>query len=627
MGVSLDWEEGLFLGFRHFWRKIRPGKPPEDGSSSEAATLEPLLPRLRILAPLIGARRLEVRAAESQGGVYGDVILLPDTIAIGPTRAANECLYILRTIIAAELLKDPTTPTKNTGGDLARRAAVLIAHRKATDRLIRAFPGFGKVFREAVEWELANRPEIHKWHASEIDFETFRTRLLQQSGSESMPGAKHLQNAKGRVKPSPGLTLWSETLHQRDVALAELAMADLQNSQPPEAQKERKAFTRDRIQRVELEKEDEIEPLPIHTFEKTETLDAYKGGARKVDGSDELEDHFEALQEVDLREVTRGGPQTKSVFQADLELPPIVGDIHKIEATEKAVAYSEWDFKSRHYHNRWVKVYPSEVDRGDAGAAAEVIRSNRHLIHKLTRQLWHHRNRRQWVARQRWGSELDLDSIVDGFATRMAGHDPGEDFYKTQKQIARDFATTVLFDISLSCGSWVADCRVLDAIRQAVLVMGEVTHYLGDLMQIQCFASNTRHHCRVWTLKSWREAWPTSRHKIFGLEPQGYTRIGPAIRHATQGLRNMPQRHKLLFLLTDGKPTDFDRYEGRYGIEDVKMAVKEARHWGIETFALAFDPKASGALVQMFGSGNSQTLKHMNQLPQHVAGVYGRLTS
>ncbi|MFI4935962.1 MAG: citrate/2-methylcitrate synthase, partial [Caulobacterales bacterium] len=33
-------------------------------------------------------------------------------------------------------------------------------------------------------------------------------------------------------------------------------------------------------------------------------------------------------------------------------------------------------------------------------------------------------------------------------------------------------------------------------------------------------------------------------------------------------------RHRLLLLVSDGKPTDYDRYEGRHGIADVRQAVR-----------------------------------------------------
>ena len=38
-----------------------------------------------------------------------------------------------------------------------------------------------------------------------------------------------------------------------------------------------------------------------------------------------------------------------------------------------------------------------------------------------------------------------------------------------------------------------------------------------------------------------------------------------------------------------GKPNDYDRYEGRYGIEDVRKALSELNHAYINSYALAIE--------------------------------------
>jgi nitric oxide reductase NorD protein len=64
------------------------------------------------------------------------------------------------------------------------------------------------------------------------------------------------------------------------------------------------------------------------------------------------------------------------------------------------------------------------------------------------------------------------------------------------------------------------------------------------------------------------------------LKPGYYTRMGAALRAATRRLAERPERQRLLLLLTDGKPNDLDVYEGRYGLEDTREAVREARAAG-----------------------------------------------
>ena len=91
------------------------------------------------------------------------------------------------------------------------------------------------------------------------------------------------------------------------------------------------------------------------------------------------------------------------------------------------------------------------------------------------------------------------------------------------------------------------------------------------------------------------------RRRIAGLEPDGFTRAGAAIRHATAALARQAVRHRLLLLLSDGRPNDVDQYEGRYGVEDTRAAVAEARLQGVHVFCLTVDREAPRYATRIFG--------------------------
>ena len=55
--------------------------------------------------------------------------------------------------------------------------------------------------------------------------------------------------------------------------------------------------------------------------------------------------------------------------------------------------------------------------------------------------------------------------------------------------------------------------------------------------------------------------------------PRGYTRAGAAIRHAAALLERQPAAHRLLLIISDGKPNDIDGYEGLSGVEDTRQAI------------------------------------------------------
>jgi nitric oxide reductase NorD protein len=94
------------------------------------------------------------------------------------------------------------------------------------------------------------------------------------------------------------------------------------------------------------------------------------------------------------------------------------------------------------------------------------------------------------------------------------------------------------------------------------------------------------------------------------------------VRHATALLQATEARHKLLLLVSDGKPTDFDRYEGNYGIEDIAHAMREAAACSIQTFGLAIEQEAKLYLARMLGAGRYRILPSTEQLPDVMADVF-----
>ena len=103
--------------------------------------------------------------------------------------------------------------------------------------------------------------------------------------------------------------------------------------------------------------------------------------------------------------------------------------------------------------------------------------------------------------------------------------------------------------------------------------------------------------------------------RIAALEPEHYTRAGAAIRHASTLLLAQPASHRLLLLLSDGKPNDVDDYEGRYGVEDIRRAVTEARLQGVFAFCLTIDRRAADYLPAVFGAHQYALLPCPERLP------------
>lgn len=234
------------------------------------------------------------------------------------------------------------------------------------------------------------------------------------------------------------------------------------------------------------------------------------------------------------------------------------------------------------------------------------------------------------MRRQDVGTDIDIDAVVDRHgdlrAALASGARLGEArLYVARRPAARAVAVMVLFDRSLSSDSWVNGRRILDVTRQAVLLLAEALRGVQLPVAAAAFCSHTRRDCRVDLVKDFRESWSAMPSRMFGLQPDGDTRIGPAIRHALHRLCEQHARRRLLLILSDCKPVDHDHYEGRRGIGDVRQAVREAQRGGVETLALAIDAKAGDHLAQMFGPRGFRVVSDARSLAQAMARLHERL--
>ncbi|HEY0885734.1 MAG TPA: VWA domain-containing protein, partial [Ramlibacter sp.] len=115
--------------------------------------------------------------------------------------------------------------------------------------------------------------------------------------------------------------------------------------------------------------------------------------------------------------------------------------------------------------------------------------------------------------------------------------------------------------------------------------------------------------------------------RIAGLEPERSTRAGAALRHATAVLMRQPAEHRLLLLLSDGEPDDVDEYEGRYGVEDMRQAVTEAKLQGVRPFCLTIDRHAASYLPAVFGPHHYALLPRPELLPTVLLDWLRRLVT
>ena len=295
--------------------------------------------------------------------------------------------------------------------------------------------------------------------------------------------------------------------------------------------------------------------------------------------------------------------------------------------TSQGVSYPEWDYRIAAYHDAHAIVREHVPALGDVAWADAVLRRHAREVHQIRRRFERLRPQRLRLGRQADGPDLDVSAYVTSYADWHAGCPPDDRLYETTRPARRDIAITLLVDISGSTDSWVGDTRrIVDVEKEALLLVCEALDALGDRYNIVAFSGEGPEAVSVYPVKGFGERNNTTvRRRIAALEPDRYTRTGTAIRHATVALAREKAQHRLLLILSDGKPNDVDVYEGRYGIEDARQAVAEARLQGLHPFCITVDREAPVYISRIFGPGAYAVLRHARTLPLVLIDVVRRL--
>lgn len=156
-----------------------------------------------------------------------------------------------------------------------------------------------------------------------------------------------------------------------------------------------------------------------------------------------------------------------------------------------------------------------------------------------------------------------------------------------------------------------------------------LSYGLSDLAcpwSVATFHSFTRHECNYHVIKDFGDPTDAVRRHIGAITPDGYTRIGPALRHAGFRLASLRAKRNMVIVVTDGKPTDYDHYEGPYGVQDVRRAVTELKAKNIQTFAVTVASRVNQQTVQMFGHATAACTTS-NQLGDLLTDIFMRFIS
>lgn len=372
--------------------------------------------------------------------------------------------------------------------------------------------------------------------------------------------------------------------------------------------------TQNQPRSTELREEQE-NPL-VHSFEKIHSVDDYVGGQKSADGEDELSEHGDALKEVTLSTVTRSAEPAHSVIDTDAWTEASVPEGRSdIAIGKKIYFYPEWSYQKRKYLKDWCRLLVQPIEETAEALAVIQAEDKKGNVNELKKFIENFKNRMRWERRLRDGTEIDLEAFIDVKADLVSGKTPSDQFYMRQRKTDRDVAISLLMDRSLSTDTYVQGVRVMDLLQESVGLFASALNESDSIFSIAAYRSESRQRCYYDVVKDFSEGGARVPARLKSLLPSGYTRIGPALRHASFELSKQTARKKIIVVFTDLKPTDYDFYEGPYGLMDVRKAIQECQGQGVFVFGLIVNQKRMiGGRHGIFSPGSFSYVRSSNEI-------------
>ncbi len=581
-------DEYIFTKFAFFFKNRKKKK---EAQLEQAVNLNEITPRLTIFARAITGKAIEIYEAEREGGYRDNNFFLPSKFSEFKTVNENISFYLFRILYLSI--------QKNLGFNwIDTEEHELIASQQQS-----------KKHSEKVLKELFLQfPITEKYHQNFLDFYTQQTKKGKEVDTTFIYG-KWMRNNPDE-ESSKQLNNFSDKVKKA------------QEEQPKTILKSNAV---EEIISVQIDQKQVEDMVLQHQFEKVETAEEFGGNFRNMDGDDDLDDHANALEELNMKYTVRVDDPVHSVYQADFVENTTIAESAEKNSADYYIEYDEWDYIKRKYKENFCKVYPKSILETNVDYYNKTLRENASTLMGLRKMLTSVNNKYQQQRRQTQGEEFDLDALTDLYIDVHSGHTPSENIYLSKRKKEKDLSILMLLDVSLSSDGYAGGNKVIDVEKQVSILFGEILNEFNVDFSIDCFYSKTRNYSTYQTLKGFDEDWNKAKYKIGAIQPEGYTRIGAALRHSGAMLDKRDTKNKWVILISDGKPNDYDRYEGKHGINDVKQALRELNERNINSYALAIEAQAKYYLPQMFGQNHYQILTTPVELLESLVKLYEKI--
>lgn len=536
---------------------------------------------------------------ETRARFDGERLALPPTIDAFPEAGLNRACYLWLTAMAALGQAPETLPERGPEADLAQIAT----NTAATRAVLAACPGLREAHRRMLPLVLAQRPAPGPGSERAVE-------ALLQAALNTDPLAKPPAPSRGHLPFAP-VPLW---LHWTRPGKGDAAPEPEAEPGPaPSAAVTKRKFG----QRRDLDQANRRDSFIVHRFEAILSWIEALNVNRSVDDDDD-ENAAKAADDQDRLTLSRNDRKAATRLRLHLDLSPADADHERLSGTH---TYPEWNHRARSYMPDHVRVLDAPAEENAA------YHGNPRRIREVRRQFEALRPRRLLQPRQVEGAELDLDALLTAQTDLRATGRGSDRIWQAARQVERDLSVAFLIDTSRSTEAAIGDTSVIEVAREAMAAMAEGIEAAGDRLGIWGFSSLRRDRVFLSRVKDFADpVGPQTRARIGGLRPGHYTRLGAAIRHVSAQLQQETAARRLLIVLTDGKPNDLDHYEGQHGIEDSRMAVREARRAGLALHGVVIDEDGQDWFPRIFGRGGFTLLPDPGRLTRALPDIYRHLT-
>jgi len=562
--------------------------------------------RRSLLSRLAGSeRKVDLAWVDHQA------LRLPPVIDAYPDRQLNHALYYWLAALCA-VDSWPHLPWFNR-------------NQHAVKRIITHYPGLAASYFRLVEAEISRRPDITTLAVDQARQEYAIQDALRHPGSVTvLPTA--------RYAPHPVL-LWLRPDPQSGTSALKKTDSPADTAMPPPGKSTLQTDTKRRIaEHTEMPERKSglllFRPESIFSWTEYAKIDH----ETKENEDDEL---AQAADDLDVIALARESKQTAKKLRMTLDIAAVHSKHSALTLGEQHIPLlPEWDYRSRTLKPDQCRINIMPIGAQMQATAIVDFPLPEHLKReqqRLRRQFGALLPLRQRLKGQADGNEIDINAYLREVANlthRNHTRSSEPRFYLDQRKRERDLACLLLADLSLSTEAWVGDDRrVIDVIRDSLYLFSEALSVTKDRFALHGFCSKQRNDVRFYPLKEFDEPYnDIVRSRINAITPAYYTRMGAAIRHGSTLLGKQKATERLLLILTDGKPNDADHYEGRYGIEDTRKALIEARQQGLRPFCVTVDQEAHDYLPHIFGKNNFIIIRKPSELPARLPLLYAQLT-